>query len=82
MKRWKFSEKLQVLDRPAKTWLFDMTADPTERHDLSTSRPDKVSELHGAASASRTKPSGRWQRAAASTQPPTPGVTSSRRTDD
>ena len=37
--------KLQVLDRPAKKWLFDMTADPTERHDLSTSRPDKLSEL-------------------------------------
>jgi arylsulfatase A-like enzyme len=37
--------KLQVSERPAKTWLFDMSADPTEQHDLSGERPDKVREL-------------------------------------
>ncbi len=37
--------KLQVSERPKKTWLFDMKADPTERHDLSDERPDKVREL-------------------------------------
>jgi arylsulfatase A-like enzyme len=37
--------KLQVSERPAKTWLFDMTADPTEQRDLSAERPDKVREL-------------------------------------
>jgi arylsulfatase A-like enzyme len=37
--------KLQVSERPKKTWLFDMTADPTERHDLADERPDKVREL-------------------------------------
>ena len=30
---------------PPKTWLFDMNADPTEQHDLSAERPDKVREL-------------------------------------
>ena len=37
--------KLQVSDRPAKTWLFDLASDPTERRELSTSRPDKLAEL-------------------------------------
>jgi len=37
--------KLQVSERPAKVWLFDMKADPTERMNLAASRPDKVSEL-------------------------------------
>ena len=37
--------KLQVSERPAKTWLFDMNADPTEQHDLAGERPDKVREL-------------------------------------
>jgi arylsulfatase A-like enzyme len=37
--------KLQVMDRPKKTWLFDMTADPTEHHDLAAARPEKVAEL-------------------------------------
>lgn len=37
--------KLQVAERPEKTWLFDLTTDPTERHDLVASRPDKVKEL-------------------------------------
>jgi arylsulfatase A-like enzyme len=37
--------KLQVSERPKKTWLFDLTADPTERNDLSGARPDKLAEL-------------------------------------
>jgi arylsulfatase A-like enzyme len=37
--------KLQVSDRPPKTWLFDMRADPTERTNLAEARPDKVREL-------------------------------------
>ena len=37
--------KLQVSDRPEKTWLFDLGADPTEKTDLADSRPDKVREL-------------------------------------
>ncbi|MFI5316619.1 MAG: sulfatase-like hydrolase/transferase [Myxococcota bacterium] len=37
--------KLQVSERPKKVWLFDMTADPTEKTNLADSRPDKVSEL-------------------------------------
>jgi arylsulfatase A-like enzyme len=37
--------KLQVLDHPAKMWLFDMNADPTERRNLAASRTDKVAEL-------------------------------------
>ncbi|MEF3088044.1 hypothetical protein, partial [Bacillus altitudinis] len=31
-----------------RVWLFDLSADPTERHDLSKSRPDKVKELQAA----------------------------------
>jgi arylsulfatase A-like enzyme len=37
--------KLQVSERPKKTWLFDLKADPTERHDLSAQRPAKLREL-------------------------------------
>lgn len=37
--------KLQVAKEPNKIWLFDLSSDPTERHDLSKSRPDKVREL-------------------------------------
>jgi arylsulfatase A-like enzyme len=37
--------KLQVSERPKKTWLFDLNADPTEQNDLSAARPDKVAEL-------------------------------------
>jgi arylsulfatase A-like enzyme len=37
--------KLQVSERPPMTWLFDMTADPTEKTNLAASRPDKVREL-------------------------------------
>ncbi len=37
--------KLQVSERPAKTWLFDLASDPTEQHDLADARPDKRAEL-------------------------------------
>lgn len=37
--------KLQVLDRPARTWLFDLASDPTERNDLAASRPEVVASL-------------------------------------
>jgi len=37
--------KLQVSERPKKTWLFDLDADPTEHHDLSAERPDKLHDL-------------------------------------
>jgi uncharacterized sulfatase len=37
--------KLQVSDMPAKTWLYDLASDPTEKTNLSASRPDKVAEL-------------------------------------
>ena len=37
--------KLQVAERPPRTWLFDLAADPTERVDLSAQRPEKVREL-------------------------------------
>jgi arylsulfatase A-like enzyme len=39
--------KLQVSERPPKTWLFDMQADPTERTNLAEARPDKLRELSG-----------------------------------
>ena len=37
--------KLQVSERPKKTWLFDLTSDPTEQQDLAAARPDKRAEL-------------------------------------
>jgi arylsulfatase A-like enzyme len=37
--------KLQVSERPKKTWLFDLSSDPTEQRDLSAERPDKLAEL-------------------------------------
>jgi len=37
--------KLQVSERPKRTWLFDLAADPTERIDLAAVRPEKVQEL-------------------------------------
>jgi uncharacterized sulfatase len=37
--------KLNVSDPPGRTWLFDMNADPTEQHDLSAARPEKLAEL-------------------------------------
>jgi len=43
--------KLNVSDPPGRMWLFDMNADPTERHDLSAERPDKLAELKAALAA-------------------------------
>ena len=37
--------KLQVSERPKKTWLFDLSGDPTERNNLTEARPDKLAEL-------------------------------------
>lgn len=37
--------KLQVTERPAKDWLYDLSSDPTERRNLASERPDKVAEL-------------------------------------
>ena len=37
--------KLQLSERPPKTWLFDLKSDPTERTNLADARPDKVGEL-------------------------------------
>ena len=42
--RW----KLVAAGRPARRWLFDLEADPTERNDLSAAMPDKVAELEAA----------------------------------
>ncbi len=37
--------KLQVSERPKKTWLFNLSDDPTEKTDLSAARPEKLREL-------------------------------------
>jgi uncharacterized sulfatase len=37
--------KLQVSEKPAKTWLYDLSSDPTEQTNLAESRPDKAAEL-------------------------------------
>ncbi|MEZ5938256.1 MAG: sulfatase [Hyphomonadaceae bacterium] len=37
--------KLQATERPEKMWLFNLADDPTEKHDLSTERPEVVAEL-------------------------------------
>lgn len=37
--------KLQVSGTPKKNWLFNLKDDPTERHNLAASRPDKEAEL-------------------------------------
>ncbi len=43
--------KLNVSDPPGRSWLFDLEADPNERHDLSRERPDKLAELQKALAA-------------------------------
>jgi uncharacterized sulfatase len=40
--------KLNVSDPPGRTWLFDLSEDPTEQRDLSRERPDKLAELQAA----------------------------------
>lgn len=37
--------KLNVSDPPGRSWLFDLSVDPTEQNDLSAERPDKLAEL-------------------------------------
>lgn len=37
--------KLQVTERPRKDWLYDLSADPTERVNLAQAMPEKVAEL-------------------------------------
>ncbi len=37
--------KLQVTERPNKDWLYDLSADPTERRNLAAAMPERVAEL-------------------------------------
>jgi arylsulfatase A-like enzyme len=37
--------KLQVSDNPAKTWLFNLATDPTEKSNVAEQQPEKVAEL-------------------------------------
>lgn len=37
--------KLQVAERPAKSWLFHLDDDPTERHNLAETQPQKLAEM-------------------------------------
>lgn len=37
--------KLQLLEHNGKTWLFNLNEDPTEQNNLSTSHPEKLSQL-------------------------------------
>jgi arylsulfatase A-like enzyme len=37
--------KLQLSERPAKAWLFDLASDPTERNNLADAEPARVAEL-------------------------------------
>ena len=43
--------KLNLSDPPGRYWLFDMSADPVERHDLARERPEKLAELQAALAA-------------------------------
>ncbi len=43
--------KLNVSDPPGRSWLFDLSADPTEQRDLSKERPEKLAELQAALAA-------------------------------
>jgi arylsulfatase A-like enzyme len=40
--------KLNVSDPPGRTWLFDLTNDPTEQNDLSSENPEKVNVIMAA----------------------------------
>ena len=37
--------KLQISERPKKSWLYNLAEDPTERHNLAATRIDKLNEL-------------------------------------
>ena len=55
--RW----KLQVTERPARLWLFDMTADPTERQNVAAGHPDEIRRLKTTlAEFDRQMPSPMW----------------------
>lgn len=43
--------KLNVSDPPGRSWLFDLNADPTERRDLASERPEKLADLRAALAA-------------------------------
>ena len=43
--------KMNVSDPPGRAWLFDMNADPNERVDLASERPEKLAELKAALAA-------------------------------
>ena len=43
--------KLNVSAPPGRSWLFELTADPTAPRDLSKERPDKLAELQAALAA-------------------------------
>jgi arylsulfatase A-like enzyme len=43
--------KLNVSEPPGRAWLFNLAEDPTEQHDLSAQRPDKLAELQAALAA-------------------------------
>jgi arylsulfatase A-like enzyme len=43
--------KLNVSSPPGRSWLFDMSVDPNEQHDLSKERPEKLAELQAALAA-------------------------------
>ena len=40
--------KLQVTERPAKTWLFNLNEDPTEQNNLADTEPQRVAALRAA----------------------------------
>jgi arylsulfatase A-like enzyme len=45
--------KLQITQRPAKVWLFNLAQDPTEQRDLASANPQKVAELRALITAHR-----------------------------
>lgn len=48
---WKLVTSTPPGNAPARKWLFDLRRDPTEQHDLSKERPDKLAELVAALAA-------------------------------
>lgn len=54
--------KLNVSNPPGRSWLFDLSVDPTEQHDLSNKYPEKLAELKAALAAHNAKlPPPSWQ---------------------
>ena len=53
--------KLNVSDPPGRSWLYDLSTDPTEQRDLAQTRPDKRAELTAALAAHEaTQAAPRW----------------------